>query len=197
MTSRKPGAARQRARAHGRRPLRTFLHPRPDHEAESEPRVETGAVYQAPRLGRNQSFRAPNLVQTNITPLRRQIGADDPYRFEVTGAAVRRHRATHGFSPGQPEPPTGRSEDVGRRHGVRSAAGARALVLLRLLQAEPKQSHREHRCGGGHRPRRSHPRSRHPGGTRQGHRHRPDRPRLRHGGLQGLEQGHPPPRDRG
>jgi outer membrane receptor protein involved in Fe transport len=31
-----------------------------------------------------ESFRAPNLVQTNDTPLRRQIGADDPYRFEVT-----------------------------------------------------------------------------------------------------------------
>ena len=31
-----------------------------------------------------ESFRAPNLVQTNITPLRRQIGADDSYRFEVT-----------------------------------------------------------------------------------------------------------------
>ena len=31
-----------------------------------------------------ESFRAPNLVQTNITPLRRQISADDPYRFEVT-----------------------------------------------------------------------------------------------------------------
>ena len=32
-----------------------------------------------------ESFRAPNLVQTNITPLRRQIGAGDPYRAEVTG----------------------------------------------------------------------------------------------------------------
>ncbi|MBL9186485.1 MAG: TonB-dependent receptor [Opitutaceae bacterium] len=32
----------------------------------------------------SESFRAPNLVQTNITPLRRQIGADDGYRFEVT-----------------------------------------------------------------------------------------------------------------
>ena len=31
-----------------------------------------------------ESFRAPNLVQTNITPLRRQISADDPYRAEVT-----------------------------------------------------------------------------------------------------------------
>ncbi len=31
-----------------------------------------------------ESFRAPNLVQTNITPLRRQISADDAYRFEVT-----------------------------------------------------------------------------------------------------------------
>ncbi|MBP8257824.1 MAG: TonB-dependent receptor, partial [Opitutaceae bacterium] len=31
-----------------------------------------------------ESFRAPNLVQTNVTPLRRQEGADDPYRFEVT-----------------------------------------------------------------------------------------------------------------
>ncbi len=34
-----------------------------------------------------ESFRAPNLVQTNITPLRRQIGADDPYRFDVTNLA--------------------------------------------------------------------------------------------------------------
>lgn len=34
-----------------------------------------------------ESFRAPNLVQTNITPLRRQIGATDPYRFEVTELA--------------------------------------------------------------------------------------------------------------
>jgi iron complex outermembrane receptor protein len=32
-----------------------------------------------------ESFRAPNLVQTNITPLRRQISADDPYRSSVTG----------------------------------------------------------------------------------------------------------------
>lgn len=31
-----------------------------------------------------ESFRAPNLVQTNTTPLRRQITADDPYRFDVT-----------------------------------------------------------------------------------------------------------------
>ena len=31
-----------------------------------------------------ESFRAPNLVQTSITPLRRQISADDGYRFEVT-----------------------------------------------------------------------------------------------------------------
>lgn len=36
------------------------------------------------RASAAESFRAPNLVQTNITPLRRQIGADDPYRFEVT-----------------------------------------------------------------------------------------------------------------
>lgn len=32
-----------------------------------------------------ESFRAPNLVQTNVTPLRRQIGAADPYRSSVTG----------------------------------------------------------------------------------------------------------------
>ncbi len=31
-----------------------------------------------------ESFRAPNLVQTNITPLKRQFSADDPYRFDVT-----------------------------------------------------------------------------------------------------------------
>jgi outer membrane receptor protein involved in Fe transport len=34
-----------------------------------------------------ESFRAPNLVQTNITALRRQISANDPYRFEVTAVA--------------------------------------------------------------------------------------------------------------
>jgi iron complex outermembrane receptor protein len=34
-----------------------------------------------------ESFRAPNLVQTNVTALRRQISADDPYRFQVTGLA--------------------------------------------------------------------------------------------------------------
>lgn len=36
------------------------------------------------RASAAESFRAPNLVQTNVTPLRRQIGADDPYRFDVT-----------------------------------------------------------------------------------------------------------------
>ena len=36
------------------------------------------------RASAAESFRAPNLVQTNITPLRRQISADDPYRFDVT-----------------------------------------------------------------------------------------------------------------
>lgn len=36
------------------------------------------------RASAAESFRAPNLVQTNITPLRRQVSADDPYRFEVT-----------------------------------------------------------------------------------------------------------------
>jgi len=34
-----------------------------------------------------ESFRAPNLVQTNVTALRRQISADDPYRFQVTALA--------------------------------------------------------------------------------------------------------------
>ena len=33
----------------------------------------------------NESFRAPNLVQTNVTPLRRNIDAADPYRSDVTG----------------------------------------------------------------------------------------------------------------
>jgi iron complex outermembrane recepter protein len=33
----------------------------------------------------NESFRAPNLVQTNITPLRRNVAANDAYRSEVTG----------------------------------------------------------------------------------------------------------------
>ena len=35
-----------------------------------------------------ESFRAPNLVQTNVTALRRQISADDPYRFQVTALAA-------------------------------------------------------------------------------------------------------------
>ncbi len=34
-----------------------------------------------------ESFRAPNLVQTNITALKRQFSADDPYRFDVTALA--------------------------------------------------------------------------------------------------------------
>jgi hypothetical protein len=34
-----------------------------------------------------ESFRAPNLVQTNITPLKRQFSSDDPYRVTVTGLA--------------------------------------------------------------------------------------------------------------
>jgi outer membrane receptor protein involved in Fe transport len=36
------------------------------------------------RASAAESFRAPNLVQTNITALRRQISASDPYRSEVT-----------------------------------------------------------------------------------------------------------------
>ncbi|MEO6246106.1 MAG: TonB-dependent receptor, partial [Opitutaceae bacterium] len=36
------------------------------------------------RASASESFRAPNLVQTNTTPLRRQVGADDPYRAPVT-----------------------------------------------------------------------------------------------------------------
>lgn len=32
-----------------------------------------------------ESFRAPNLVQTNVTALKRQFSADDPYRHDVTG----------------------------------------------------------------------------------------------------------------
>ena len=39
------------------------------------------------RASAAESFRAPNLVQTNVTPLRRQVSADDPYRAEVTGLA--------------------------------------------------------------------------------------------------------------
>jgi len=34
-----------------------------------------------------ESFRAPNLVQTNITPLKRQFSSDDPYRVTVTALA--------------------------------------------------------------------------------------------------------------
>ena len=35
----------------------------------------------------SESFRAPNLVQTNTTPLSRRIDADDPYRLDATGLA--------------------------------------------------------------------------------------------------------------
>ncbi len=38
------------------------------------------------RASYNESFRAPNLVQTNTSPLQRAVtGISDPYRFEVTG----------------------------------------------------------------------------------------------------------------
>lgn len=37
------------------------------------------------RASYNESFRAPNLVQTNTSPLQRSVtGVSDPYRFEVT-----------------------------------------------------------------------------------------------------------------
>jgi outer membrane receptor protein involved in Fe transport len=36
----------------------------------------------------SESFRAPNLVQTNTTPLSRRIDADDSYRFDVTRLAA-------------------------------------------------------------------------------------------------------------
>jgi outer membrane receptor protein involved in Fe transport len=55
----------------------------------------------------NESFRAPNLVQTNITPLRRNIDANDPYRGEVTGlpadGTVRRLTFRQGNQNLQPE----------------------------------------------------------------------------------------------
>jgi iron complex outermembrane recepter protein len=38
------------------------------------------------RASYNESFRAPNLVQTNTSPLQRSVSSvSDPYRFEVTG----------------------------------------------------------------------------------------------------------------
>lgn len=55
----------------------------------------------------NESFRAPNLVQTNVTPLRRNIVANDPYRSDVTGLAsdgsVRRRVYRQGNQTLQPE----------------------------------------------------------------------------------------------
>ena len=40
------------------------------------------------RASAAESFRAPNLVQTNVTPLRRQISAEDGYRFDVTALPI-------------------------------------------------------------------------------------------------------------
>lgn len=41
------------------------------------------------RASYNESFRAPNLVQTNVSPLQRSVtGISDPYRSEVTGLAI-------------------------------------------------------------------------------------------------------------
>lgn len=41
------------------------------------------------RASYNESFRAPNLVQTNVNPLQRSVtGISDPYRSEVTGLLI-------------------------------------------------------------------------------------------------------------
>jgi outer membrane receptor protein involved in Fe transport len=58
----------------------------------------------------NESFRAPNLVQTNVSPLRRNISAADPYRSEVTGlpgdGAVNRRTFRQGNQNLRPETAT-------------------------------------------------------------------------------------------
>ncbi|MES2692390.1 MAG: TonB-dependent receptor [Verrucomicrobiota bacterium] len=48
----------------------------------------------------NESFRAPNLVQTNTTPLLRVGSSDDPYRSEVTGALADASRPRRTFRQG-------------------------------------------------------------------------------------------------
>jgi outer membrane receptor protein involved in Fe transport len=48
----------------------------------------------------NESFRAPNLVQTSVTPTLRVNNADDPYRSEVTGALSDSNRPRRTFKQG-------------------------------------------------------------------------------------------------
>lgn len=62
------------------------------------------------------SFRAPNLVQTNVTPLQRtSSGVSDPYRSEVTNLSVDSSAAPTVFSQGNSKlkPETSRSVSAG------------------------------------------------------------------------------------
>ncbi len=63
------------------------------------------------RASYNESFRAPNLVQTNTTPLLRVSSANDPYRSEVTGALSDSSRPRRTFRQGNNalEPETAQS----------------------------------------------------------------------------------------
>ena len=61
------------------------------------------------------SFRAPNLVQTNTTPLLRVGSSDDPYRSDVTGALADSSRPRRTFRQGNAglEPETAQSRVAG------------------------------------------------------------------------------------
>ncbi len=64
----------------------------------------------------SQSFRAPNLVQTNVSPLQRSVsGISDPYRSEVTGLLIDGSTSRTVFRQGNQSlrPETGRGETVG------------------------------------------------------------------------------------
>lgn len=67
------------------------------------------------RTSYNESFRAPNLVQTNTTPLLRVNYTADPYRFDVTNAAADNSGPRRTFRQGNDllDPETAKNFGVG------------------------------------------------------------------------------------
>ncbi len=70
------------------------------HGSSAKPKASltwSPATFLKVRSSYNESFRAPNLVQTSVTPTKRVNAVDDPYRSDVTGwlSDSNRARATY------------------------------------------------------------------------------------------------------
>lgn len=92
------------------------------------------------RTSYNESFRAPNLVMTNLAPVLRVSAAPDPYRGDVTGALSDTNAPRRTFRRGSDQltPETARNRSAGL---VMDVPGVRGLSLTfdywRMSQKDP------------------------------------------------------------